>query len=186
MKTKLTPIKRAALLVLLSTLSPQLSTAFAQGTAFTYQGRLNEGANVANGTYDLTFALFNVASGAGQVGVTLTNTPTAVRNGLFTVTLNFGYDVFTGPARWLEIGVRTNGGGVFIPLNPRQPILPAPYAMHAQFAGDIEPGANVSFSGVAFFSNPVGQPFYLGPGVTNLVYNLNAQYLAGMDAGRFW
>jgi len=42
------------------------STALAQGTAFTYQGRLNSGTNAANGIYDLTFALFNVSSGAGQ------------------------------------------------------------------------------------------------------------------------
>ena len=44
MKTKLTLtlIKRAALLVLLSSINPQRST-FAQGTAFTYQGRLSSG-----------------------------------------------------------------------------------------------------------------------------------------------
>ena len=40
MKTKFTLIKRAALLVLLSTLIYQPSTLFAQGTAFTYQGQL--------------------------------------------------------------------------------------------------------------------------------------------------
>src|SRR5438093_7038473 len=39
----------------LSTLNPQLSTLFAQGTAFTYQGRLNDGANPASGSYDLRF-----------------------------------------------------------------------------------------------------------------------------------
>src|ERR1017187_2038320 len=42
--------------------------AIAQGTAFTYQGRLNVGTNQANGSYDLTFALFGASSGAGQVG----------------------------------------------------------------------------------------------------------------------
>jgi hypothetical protein len=31
--------------------------AFAQGTAFTYQGRLNGAGGLANGSYDLTFAL---------------------------------------------------------------------------------------------------------------------------------
>src|SRR5256885_12369926 len=40
-------------LVLLSTLNSQLSTVLAQGTAFTYQGRLNNGANPATGSYDM-------------------------------------------------------------------------------------------------------------------------------------
>ena len=31
--------------------------AFAQGTAFTYQGRLNDGGNPANGIYDLRFTV---------------------------------------------------------------------------------------------------------------------------------
>ena len=44
-----------ALLVLLSILNPQLSTLHAQGTAFTYQGRLNDGGNPASG--QLRFAL---------------------------------------------------------------------------------------------------------------------------------
>lgn len=160
--------------------------AFAQGTAFTYQGRLNDGTSPANGSYDLTFSVWNAVSGPAQMGNTVTNPAVNVSNGLFTVTLNFGYDVFKGDARWLEIRARTNGVGGFTLLNPRQSILPTPYAMHAQFAGDIEPGSTVSFSGPVTFNYAIGQPFYLGPGVTNLVMNLNAQFLAGRDAGQFW
>jgi hypothetical protein len=81
--------------------------AFAQGTASTYQGRLNDGLNPASGSYDLTFSLWNAASGSAQVGGYLTNSPTAMSNGLFTVTLDFG-NQFPGPDRWLEIGGRTN------------------------------------------------------------------------------
>jgi hypothetical protein len=44
-------------LVLLSTLNAQFAAAFAKGTAFTYQGWLNEGANPANGNYDLRFTI---------------------------------------------------------------------------------------------------------------------------------
>ena len=159
--------------------------AHSQGTMFTYQGRLNDGANPANGSYDLRLAIYDAVNGGTQKGPTLTNA-TVASNGLFTITLNFGYDVFTGDSRWLEIGVRTNGGGAFTPLNPRQPVTPSPYAMHAEFAGNIEPGSTVSFSGPVSFNYALGQPFYLGPGVTNLVSNLNAQYLAGKDAGQFW
>src|SRR5258708_28491777 len=60
------------------------------GTAFTYQGRLNDGGGPANGQYDLQLAVFNVLAGPGQVGRTLTNANVAVFNGLFTTALDFG------------------------------------------------------------------------------------------------
>ena len=56
---------------------------FAQGTAFTYQGRLSDARNPANGFYDLRFALFNAASGGTQQGGTLTVNAQGVTNGLF-------------------------------------------------------------------------------------------------------
>ena len=80
----------------LATLIYQPATGFAQGTAFTYQGQLNSGGSPANGSYDLQFGLWSAASGPSQIGSTLTNTATAVSNGLFTVTLDFGA---TSPAR---------------------------------------------------------------------------------------
>jgi hypothetical protein len=75
---------------LLGALNSQLSTAHAQGTAFTYQGRLNDGGSPASGSYDLQFGLWSAASGPAQLGSTLTNVATAVSNGLCTVTLDFG------------------------------------------------------------------------------------------------
>src|SRR6267378_8177087 len=84
--------------------------AHAQGTAFTYQGRLDNGISTANGSYDLTFSLFDADTNGNQVGVTLTNTAVGVSNGLFVVTLDFGAGMFDGNPRWLEIGVSTNGG----------------------------------------------------------------------------
>ena len=67
MKTKFTLIKWAALLLLLSTLNHQLSTVHAQGTEFTYQGRLNSGANPANGSYDLRFTLYDSTNNPGTL-----------------------------------------------------------------------------------------------------------------------
>jgi hypothetical protein len=105
----------------------------AQGTAFTYQGRLDDGGNPANGSYDLTFALHSAASGPTQLGSTLSYTAVAVSNGLFTVTLDFG-NRFPGDNRWLEIGVCTNGLGTFATLAPRQALTSAPYAIQANNA----------------------------------------------------
>src|SRR5213593_1274434 len=99
-------------LALLATLNSQLSTLHAQGPAFTYQGRLTDAGSPASGLYDLTFALFDAASGGGQLGNTLTNSATGVTNGLFTVALNFGAN-FPGTDRFLEIAARTNGAGAF-------------------------------------------------------------------------
>src|ERR1035441_1187986 len=128
--------KLALALLALSTIIAHPSTARAQGTAFTYQGRLNSGANPASGSYDLTFALFSVSSGAGQVGNTVTNTAALVSNGLFTATLDFGAN-FPGAARWLEISVRTNAGASFAMLVPRQPLTATPYAITAGTAATL-------------------------------------------------
>ena len=105
-------------------------TAHAQSTAFTYQGALQDGGSPASGIYDLRFAIYDSLTNGAQQGGTLTNAATAVSNGLFTVTLDFG-NQFPGAARWLELGVRTNGGGAFGVLTPRQPVTPTPYAITA-------------------------------------------------------
>ena len=115
--------------------SLQAFNASAQGTAFTYQGRFNDGGAPANGSYDFTFALFNASSGPGQTGSTLTNPTVAVSNGLFTVTLDFGSGVFTGNGLWLEMAARTNGAASFSTLSPRQKLTPTPYAIYGENAG---------------------------------------------------
>jgi N-acetylneuraminic acid mutarotase len=102
-----------------------------QGTAFTYQGRLQDGTNHATGSYDISFSVWNNAAGASQVGSSVTNLAIGVTNGLFTVTLDFGLGIFDGTPRWLEINMRTNGNGAFSTLSPRQALTAAPYAIHA-------------------------------------------------------
>jgi hypothetical protein len=89
MKTKL------KYLLLTAVLLGDLCQANAQATAFTYQGRLNDGASPATGTYDLQFTLYNNVTNGLFFG-TLTNSATGITNGLFTTTLDFGPGVFTG------------------------------------------------------------------------------------------
>ena len=125
-------------LALLSTLNLQSSTASAQGTAFNYQGRLNDNGSPASGIYDLRFAIYDSTNGPGVlIAGPVTNSTTAVTNGLFTVTLDFAKGVFPGPARWLQLDVRTNGSGAFTTLLPRQPILPTPSAILANTASNL-------------------------------------------------
>lgn len=125
--------KNLAALVFLAflTFSSQFSNARAQGTAFTYQGWLSSGANPANGSYDLAFTLFATNAIGVALAGPVTNTAIAVNNGLFTTMIDFGTGAFTGGSNWLEIAVRTNGGGSFSTLTPRQQLTPAPYAITA-------------------------------------------------------
>src|SRR5580765_3971278 len=142
MNNELSRITRhASLLILafLSTLNLQLST-HAQGTAFTYQGRLNDNGSPANGIYDLRFTIYDAAGGGSQIGGVLTTTATGVNGGLFTVTLDFGAGIFTGGSRWLEIAARTNGVGTFTALTPRQPLTPTPYAIFSSASGSVSNG----------------------------------------------
>ena len=122
-------------LTLFAVFVPRRTTVIAQGTAFTYQGRLDTTNAPANGSYDLTFALYGVSSGGSAAAGPVTNSATAVSNGLFTATIDFGAGVFNGATYWLELGVRTNGSGSFTTLAPRQQITPTPYAIFSQNSG---------------------------------------------------
>lgn len=103
----------------------------AQGTAFTYQGQLQDAGQPANGSYALQFAVYSAAQAGVQQGNTLTLPAIVVSNGLFTVTLDFGTEVFSGAERWLEIAVRPTNGVSFSTLSPRQRVAAAPYAITA-------------------------------------------------------
>jgi len=104
-----------------------------------YQGRLTDSGNPAEGPYDLQFKLFDAETDGNQIGMgTITKDDVTIRNGYFTVTLNFGDEVFTGDPLWLEIGVRP--GELAYPhqytiLTPRQEITPTPYAFYARNLG---------------------------------------------------
>ena len=100
------------------------------GYAFTYQGQLKTAAGPVNGACDFQFSLWNVASGAGQVGTTLYVPNVTLVDGLFTARLDFGAAAHTGEARWLEIAVRCPAGsGTYTTLTPRQELTAAPAAL---------------------------------------------------------
>jgi hypothetical protein len=161
----------------------------AQGTAFTYQGRLNNGGNPANGNYDFTFAVFN-ASNAGSLNLgPITNAAVTVSNGLFTTVLDFG-NAPTGNPAWLEIAVRTNNTGNFSALSPRQQLLPVPTAMFANTASNLSGsvtaaqlnGALASYSGAVAFANGANSFSGNGRGLANV----DAATLGGLATTNFW
>ena len=124
--------------------------AWGQSTGFTYQGRLTDGGTPANGNYDLQFALFDAADGSNQIGPTKIVSSVSVSGGVFTVTLDFGGNSFTGANRFLVISARPSGAASFILLTPRQPITTTPYAVRSVTASNAEMANNATqLGGVA-------------------------------------
>ncbi|HET8677933.1 MAG TPA: tail fiber domain-containing protein, partial [Blastocatellia bacterium] len=102
---------------------------------FTYQGRLTDSGNPADGLFDMRFKLFDTATvGTGTELGTITNPSVQVQNGAFSVQLDFApcASCFDGSERFLEISVRPAGSvDPYMVLGPRQPITAAPYALRA-------------------------------------------------------
>lgn len=108
-----------------------------QTSAFTYQGLLTSSNGPANGTYDIQFTLFATNLTGNAIAGPVTNSATAVSNGLLDATVDFEPGVFTGINCWLDIAVRTNGTTPFIELTPRQRITSTPYASFANTASNL-------------------------------------------------
>jgi hypothetical protein len=142
----------------------------AQGTAFTYQGQLDNGGSPANGSYDLIFTPFNTNTNGSALAEPITNSAVTVSNGLFTTTLDFGGSIFNGNPVWLEIAVSTNGDTNFITLSPLQLLTPTPYAITAGNVTGVVPSGGVSgtYGSAVTFSNSANQFAGNGAGLTGL------------------
>lgn len=105
------------------------NAAFAQTTAFNYQGKLTDGGNPASGNYQLQFKLFDAAVNGTQIGATLSDVAVTATQGVFNAQLDFGANVFPGADRFLEIAVRRNSNETYTILNPRQQIAASPYSI---------------------------------------------------------
>ncbi|MBV9210770.1 MAG: hypothetical protein JOZ52_09090, partial [Acidobacteria bacterium] len=108
--------------------------AFGQSASFTYQGRLTDQGAPANGQYDLSFKLLDAGGAPQGSPSTVTVSDVTVKNGVFTVQLDFGANAFPGADRYLEISLRRVGENDFTTLQPRQQITAAPYAMQSATA----------------------------------------------------
>jgi hypothetical protein len=110
----------------------------AQGSIFTYQGKLSDGGTAANGTYDMQFNLYDALTSGNQqpqpepVTITFTGANSVqVTNGVFTVQLDFGASAFPGHDRFLDIAVKHPADSSYTPLLPRQQLTSLPYAIRA-------------------------------------------------------
>jgi len=169
-----------------------LHQAAAQGTAFTYQGQLQNNGSPASGIYNLTFSLFNTNATGSAIAGPVTNNGVLATNGLFTTIVDFGGGVFGGTTNWLEIAVQTNGGGNFATLAPRQQITPTPYAIYSANAGSAATASSIAATNltgmvtlaqlpVAVVTNSQGGVTLSGTfnGNASGLTNLNAASLAG-------
>jgi hypothetical protein len=100
----------------------------------TYQGELNLNGAPVNNTADFRFRLFNdPVAGAAQTGNIAVNNVQVVE-GVFTVEIDFGFDVFQDDEQlFMEIQVRSPAGaGLFTILSPRQKLTPSPVSSAAR------------------------------------------------------
>src|SRR5665213_1506605 len=189
MKTKL----KLKLITICCLLSVICVSAFAQGTAFTYQGRLNSSGSAASGNYDFRFRLDADPLGNTILATASTNA-VPVTNGLFITTIDFGAGWFNGSNYWLEVDVRTNGAASYVGLTPLQPLLPTPYAIMANSASNLL-GAlpAVQLSGTLQNSSLPTSPVFSGAVTANSfsgnganVTGVNAASLGGLIPANFW
>ncbi|MEZ4518221.1 MAG: hypothetical protein R3C44_15835, partial [Chloroflexota bacterium] len=132
------------------------AAAVALGTGFNFQGQLADidGAPL-DGQCDLRFGLYDGATGGTKLGELSRDNVTVV-GGIFAVNLDFDAKLFSGDARWLQIGVRCPAGaGNYNPAPGRHELTAMPYAL------SLRPGARVEGS------VPAGGTFEAGLRVTN-------------------
>jgi len=136
----------------------------AQPAAFTYQGRLTVHGNPANGVYDFRLQTFDAVSAGASIGSAVNASAVVVSNGLFTALVDLGGAPFTGPARWLQISVSTNGAESFTPLAPRQRLTSSPYAIYANQAGTV---TNAAIANAQLAANAVAARNVQGNSITS-------------------
>lgn len=119
------------------------------GTAISYQGQIKEAGAPLHGNVDLKFELFDAKVGGNPAGPIVQLNDVAVVNGLVSVEVDFGSEVFNGEARWAQIDIRNphDPGDTepFTPLSPRQPLTAVPYALHS-LAPWQQNGPDVSYT----------------------------------------
>lgn len=150
-------ISRAACLACIL-VAALVTTAHAQSTAFTYQGRLKDGTQLAAGPYDFRFTLFNALTGGVVVAPVQCVDNVTVTEGLFNTTIDFGQAFTATAGLFIQIEARADTGlgcgdatGLIV-LSPRQAVTAAPMATHAKAAYALD-AADGSPANAVFVDN---------------------------------
>ena len=180
----------AALFLSLQVSTP--ATLLAQTTALSYQGRLGENGQPANGAYDFRFTLFDKETGGTAVGNPILLDDLSVASGAFTTLLDFGSEAFDGRPLWIDVAVRPGKStGAYASLTPRQPIAATPYAIRASVASSLQGSGIVTLpmlapAAVTQLQEPAAAlKNQLQTGNNTLSGTLNANNPANTLAGKF-
>src|SRR5438093_12899755 len=131
-------MKRISLALTFASLFVAEHWAAAQGTAFTYQGVLNQSNGPVTGLFDVRFTVYGDPAANLQVGLPRTNNAVVVSNGLFTTTVDFDRGPWDNQPRWMELAIKSSGTtNGFTPLSPRQLVAAAPRSVFAISAGEF-------------------------------------------------
>jgi len=107
----------------------------AQGTAFTYQGQLQNNGSPANGSFGPDVHALQRQQRRQRGGRSAHQQRHRRDERLVHNRDGLRPGVFTGASYWLQTGVRTNGANSFAALTPRQQVTPTPYAIYSSGAG---------------------------------------------------
>lgn len=106
---------------------------------FVYQGRLDQNGAPANGSFDLSFALFDAPTAGTAVGPPIEQADFPVTDGVFSVSLAFP-GAFIGTQLYLQVSVEGT------PMSPRHAIATAPVSQFS-LSGGISGPAGGSLTG---------------------------------------
>jgi hypothetical protein len=124
--------KTLALIVGLLASRVAIQSEGATATTFQYQGVLAVQNQPAQGRYNVSFELYSDVTGGIAIAPPITKVNLAITNGLLSADLDWGAEVFDGQPRWLQVRIKASGGAEdSVALEPRQPVLTAPYSIHA-------------------------------------------------------